>query len=315
LLICIELFNIRSGFDQTIRVYFFAKRQEVPPYRGVVLNPDNLLQKMATRVGRIADFVGSISRQNYTLGEQLNLLRARRPHNHETNLLNFRVSYRTEGAYRFLVREIFYKGGYVFEAGTDSPVILDCGANIGLATVFFKRLYPNARISSFEADPVTADILRKNVEQNHLQDVSVYNVMLSNTEGEHPFYTVGEGVDNLKMSAHPDRTTNHRKIIVKAGRLSTYFDRPVDLLKLDVEGSEMDVLTDLRNSGKISLVRRMVIEYHHKIGGQASCLAKFLSLLEEEGFEYQISADGCDPITRQSVYQDIIIGAYRQLPN
>jgi hypothetical protein len=34
-------------------------------------------------------------------------------------------------------------------------------------------------------------------------------------------------------------------------------------------------------------------------------------LLEEEGFEYQLSAAGCDPITRQGVYQDILIGAYR----
>jgi hypothetical protein len=74
-------------------------------------------------------------------------------------------------------------------------------------------------------------------------------------------------------------------------------------------------MTDLKSSGKIALIRRMIIEYHHKIGSQASCLGRFLSLLEEEGFEYQIAAAGCDRIARKGVYQDILIGAYRPLPN
>jgi hypothetical protein len=117
------------------------------------------------------------------------------------------------------------------------------------------------------------------------------------------------------MSANPERTSNCREIIVKAGKLSAYIDGPVDLVKLDVEGAEWDVMTDLKNSGKLSLIRRLIIEYHHKIGSQASCLGRFLSLLEEEGFEYQIAAAGCDPIARQGVYQDILIGAYRPLPD
>jgi len=55
----------------------------------------------------------------------------------------------------------------------------------------------------------------------------------------------------------------------------------------------------------------MVIEYHHKIDGQSSCLARFLGLLEQEGFEYQLAALGCAPITRQEVFQDMLIGVYR----
>jgi FkbM family methyltransferase len=193
-------------------------------------------------------------------------------------------------------------------------VILDCGANIGLATLFFKHLYPKSRITSFEADPTTASTLQKNIEQNHLQDVSAYNLFLSDTEGDYPFYVAANVAGSLRMSADPSRISKHREIIVKAGKLSHYIEGPVDLLKMDVEGAELDVMTDLKSSGKLSLVRRMVIEYHHRIGGQASCLAGFLALLEEEGFEYQIAGAGCDPITRQGVFQDILIGAYRPSP-
>ena len=249
--------------------------------------------------------------QRYTIAERLSLVSARKPHGHETDLLKFHVTFLNEGVYQILLREIFFKGEYSFEAGTESPVILDCGANIGMATLYFKYLYPKARISSFEADPVTASVLKKNVEQNRLVDVSVHNLMLSNKEGELPFYTCEEVAGIPSMSGNPNRTLNHREILVKAGKLSTYIEGPVDLLKLDVEGGEWDVMADLLESGKIKLVRKMVIEYHHKIDGQASCFSKFLSLLEEGGFEYQIAAEGCDPISRQGVYQDFLIGAYR----
>ena len=72
-------------------------------------------------------------------------------------------------------------------------------------------------------------------------------------------------------------------------------EAPVDLLKLDVEGSEFDVMLDLKNTGKISQISRMIIEYHHKIDDKPSCMSRFLSLLEEEGFEYHIDAR-CDPL-------------------
>jgi hypothetical protein len=55
----------------------------------------------------------------------------------------------------------------------------------------------------------------------------------------------------------------------------------------------------------------MVIEYHHKIDNQRSSMSKFLGLLEDQGFEYQIAAN-CLPITTQNMFQDILIGAYRQ---
>jgi hypothetical protein len=142
------------------------------------MNASGLMSRLANKIVRVAEFVSSISSQKYTSGERLNLFRARRPHGQEVNLLNYRVSFLGVGSYQLLLREIFYKGEYQFEAGSNSPVILDCGANIGLATLFFKRLYPNAQVSCFEADPTTATVLQNNIEQNHLTDVKSYNYLL-----------------------------------------------------------------------------------------------------------------------------------------
>lgn len=226
------------------------------------------------------------------------------------DFLGFHVSYLGAPQFRYLIWEIFFRAEYYFKTEQEAPVILDCGANIGLATLFFKRLYPKARIASFEADPTTAGILKRNIEQNHLEDVQGYNLMLGNKSGECPFYIDADADGGLTMSADPELLSHRREILVRTGRLSEYINRPVDLLKLDVEGGEFEVLADLRESGKISQVRSMIIEYHHKIGNQPSRMAKFLAQLEETGFEYQISGH-CVPITTQNKLQTIMIGAYR----
>lgn len=268
------------------------------------------LNETLSKLAVTASVFRRTSRRHYSQADRVNLIAALWSNRQEVNLLGFDVKYLGEREFRYLIWEIFICNQYFFEAENDSPVILDCGANIGLATLFFKRLYPKAHISSFEADPATASILKRNVEANQLKDVTVHNLMLSDETGEHPFYIDAKVDGVLTMSAHPTFLSNHREICVKSGKLSDYIERPIDLLKVDIEGTELDLITDLRDSSKISQVRRMIIEYHHKIGGQASRLGRFLTLLEENRFEYQISGE-CAPIAKQNMAQTILIGAYR----
>jgi hypothetical protein len=84
----------------------------------------------------------------------------------------------------------------------------------------------------------------------------------------------------------------------------------VDFLKLDVEGAEHRVLSDLVQSRKIRAIRQMVIEYHHRIGHQKSRLGEFLAMLEHAGFEYQIEA-GLYPGASRDTVQDLLIAAYQ----
>src|SRR5688572_20822569 len=49
--------------------------------------------------------------------------------------------------------EIFKREIYRFTTVNNAPKIIDCGANIGLSVIYFKRLYPAAKIVAFEADP------------------------------------------------------------------------------------------------------------------------------------------------------------------
>ncbi len=54
-----------------------------------------------------------------------------------------------------------------------------------------------------------------------------------------------------------------RGIKVKTVKLSTYIHKPVDLLKIDTEGAELEILQDLyHTSKKFNLIKNIVLEYH-----------------------------------------------------
>ena len=48
--------------------------------------------------------------------------------------------------YLHCYREIFGDQVYRFIANRQDPLIIDCGANIGMSVIYFKYLYPDARI-------------------------------------------------------------------------------------------------------------------------------------------------------------------------
>ncbi len=63
--------------------------------------------------------------------------------------MGFVVSHFDRGTLNYLYREIFARQPYYFRAASDSPIILDCGANVGMASLYFKWLYPKSRVTSF----------------------------------------------------------------------------------------------------------------------------------------------------------------------
>jgi len=207
-----------------------------------------------------------------------------------------------------LYREIFVRQHYYFRAETEAPLVLDCGANIGVASLYFKWLYPGSRVKAFEPDPSTFQLLHKNVTDNGL-DIETYNCALWDSVTDLDFFVDPRDPGSALMSVHGSRLRGER-IKVSAKRLSGFIDESVDFLKIDIEGSEHRVLKDLVDTGKITLIRQMVVEYHHRIGQQKSCLGAFLSMLEHSGFEYQIHA-ALHPVSSKNVFQDVLIAAYR----
>jgi FkbM family methyltransferase len=213
-----------------------------------------------------------------------------------------------------LFRVILLRNEYYFTTSNARPVILDCGANIGLATLFFKWLYPQAAIYAFEPDIDTFALLKHNVEVNNLTGVHLLNVALSDKTGTAEFHVDHANPGSLRMSLNYQRMPKDT-ITVETLALSELIRKElpgtdIDFLKLDVEGAEDAVLRDLESTGRLNAVREMLIEFHHKIGGERAQLGQFLSTLETQGFDYQVDAV-CMPLYAPGRFQNIMLYVYR----
>jgi FkbM family methyltransferase len=223
--------------------------------------------------------------------------------------MGFRIAFQSPAVLRFLFQEIFVESTYYFEAQATQPFIIDAGANIGMATLYFKKLYPDAQIVCFEPDPDNYALLKKNVETNGLAGIELHQAAVSDNEAPLVFFTSQNG-SPLKNSTIRARVQSPEQIEVPAVRLSQFLRQDADLLKLDVEGAEGRVLADLIASGALARVKRLHLEYHHHIDGGRNDLSATLAQLEQGGFGYQLRADQHKwPVPR--AFQDISIYAYR----
>jgi len=236
-------------------------------------------------------------------------------------ILGYSVSYFRDDDLRYLFNEIFVKGEYLFPADNERPKIVDCGSNIGLSILFFKRLYPQASIIAFEPDAETFSMLKRNIENNRISDVVLHNCALSDQDGEITFYRDAENSGSPLMSTCNERLVG-MPTKVTARRLSPFLVGTIDLLKVDVEGAEHSLMMDLVATGKLASVRQIHMEYHHHIAGNTDRLSEMLRLFEDHGFGYQLrTASEKWPIPRSfwfsrwpapCAFQDISIFAYRK---
>lgn len=209
-----------------------------------------------------------------------------------------------------LFEEIYVGEMYRFSSPVEDPVILDCGANIGMAVLYFKTLFPRAHITAFEADPVTYAVLARNIERNAWRDVIARNVAVSGARGTVTLFT-GEQRGGLSHGIVASPFVPTEGATVEAEPLSDAITGPVHLLKMDVEGSEDDVLAELSETGALAHVDQVVLEYHLHIDPDVDRFGAFLSLLERGGFGYQIRGNLALPFRRRE-FQCLILYAYRK---
>lgn len=203
------------------------------------------------------------------------------------------ISFINEKEFEELWNEIFETNQYNFSCKTDAPFIIDCGAHIGMSVLYFKRRYPRAQIIAFEPNPQTFQVLERNMRQNHLQDVQLINAAVGDNNEEIPFYvrqdsTKSWGDTSLK-GAIVGSEQQWWAISVHAVRLSSYIIRPIDYLKLDIEGMEEIVLREIEE--KLPLVAEIRIEFHCNSKNQANKFDRTLALLNLYNFKYAIERD------------------------
>ncbi|KAB8228165.1 S-adenosyl-L-methionine-dependent methyltransferase [Aspergillus alliaceus] len=204
---------------------------------------------------------------------------------------------------QFIYQEIFEHHGYDGPVLPDAPFIVDAGANIGLFSLYMKEKHPLARILAFEPAPESFETLKKNLALHNVSDVVAYpyalgtqactaaftyfpnvpgNSTLNMEEKRHQIQLFQENCSDILSD---DVFEGAAEITVPVNRLSYFLNRDhsdvaaIDLLKIDVEGTELEVLGGL-DDADWKKVRNIVMEVSDLEGS----LEAARQLLESKGF-------------------------------
>jgi FkbM family methyltransferase len=173
--------------------------------------------------------------------------------------LPFPVSLRRETSDFLVFEEIFIEQQYQFPAPEGPlPIIIDAGANIGLSALYFLRRHPSARIICLEPEDSNFELLCTNLicypgvillkkglwhsaALLAIQDISApkWGFELSEATDEHG------GIEGVTVS---DLIRDYKLPVI-------------DLMKVDIEGSEREVFGN-SSLAWLGQVRRLIIEVH-----------------------------------------------------
>jgi FkbM family methyltransferase len=207
-----------------------------------------------------------------------------------TKLGKYEIYYENSDEFYELKKEIFSENCYYIELEKDDPVIVDAGAHIGMATLYYKMLFPQARIIAFEPVPYNFHILEKNIHENQLENVELYQAVVAPKSGmlriQEP---IGEGAWRSGAGIIPKGwkgIQDNQEIKVEAIGIQEIMHDKIDIFKMDIEGMEYEVI---RNAGPlIRNVKNWIIEVHPRKDHRIEEIQK---TLQQNGFIIEVNKD------------------------
>ncbi|MEA3359125.1 MAG: FkbM family methyltransferase [Thermodesulfobacteriota bacterium] len=126
-------------------------------------------------------------------------------------------------------------------------IFIDIGAHVGKYAIrLANRLGDKGEVIAIEPEENNFKILEKNAKHNKLENIHLLNVACFNKDGEIPLYVSG----NYTTLHSIYRNEGQKKVVAKALKLDTIVSqlniKKVDLIKIDVEGAEIDVIKGSR---------------------------------------------------------------------
>jgi len=152
----------------------------------------------------------------------------------------------------------------------EADVVIDCGANVGDMTAVMAE--GGATVHAFEPNPHACAVLRKKFEPNprvqiheaavHIADGTLRLYLHENSSEDEVYWSNGSSLLSEKPNVSGERFVEARTIDL-AAFIDALPDR-VRLLKMDIEGAEVEVLRRLIETGALDKVDVLFVETHEK---------------------------------------------------
>lgn len=153
--------------------------------------------------------------------------------------------------------DVVLRGQYQYDCQRDPKVVIDVGANIGLASAYLATRFPDARIFAIEPEAENFRLLQKNVRP--YKNVQPIRAALWSSDTRVELIDTGEGSWAFQVKESPNGAV---PAITISTVLKEYSISSADVVKIDIEGAEREVF-----SGKpdwISKVGLLMIELHDR---------------------------------------------------
>jgi len=174
-------------------------------------------------------------------------------------------------------------------------IIIDGGASIGETSQSFSKLFPNALVHAFEPFPAFLNALNKKADLN--QNIKVHPLALGKNNCTTPFnVNQSEGTNSL-LKPNENATEIYGSLLktksiidVQVIKLDDWFksseSQMIDILKLDLQGGELDALKGAKNLFEKGLIKTVLCEFMFKktYQDQAGWI-ELVSYIENSGFQ------------------------------
>lgn len=184
------------------------------------------------------------------------------------------------------LRQVFMNIRYDMDLPFRPKTILDGGANVGYASVFFAQKYPEAEILSVEPDSSNFKMIQRNIKSYQnikaLQSAiwgSSTHLKIKNPEMESWAFEVVEA-DAKEAGAF--------QAFSVGALIERMHWKTIDILKLDIEGAEMSVFQQ-NYEAWLPKVKLLIIELHEKM--RPGCTAVFEGAINQYNFESSVSGE------------------------
>jgi FkbM family methyltransferase len=181
--------------------------------------------------------------------------------------------------------QVFIDLEYDFLVETQPEVIVDAGANIGLASIYFANKYPDAKIIAIEPEHSNFEILKENVSP--FSNIIPIQAALWNKNEEINLVDPGFGkwgfMTEMKNSLEslPDHTSHPVAAMTIDQIMKDFKLEKIDILKIDIEGAEKEVFDD--TSAWIDKVNSLIVELHEHL--KSGCNRNFYC--GSNGFDHE----------------------------